>query len=69
MKIAAALILFLITCMCFMIYLVGMHGHLMFRPHMAEDRIIWGIAALSFVGGSVLFIKGMRKVSKPKRLS
>ena len=66
MKIAAALVLFFIAFMCFMIYLVGMHGHLMFRPHMTEDWIIWGIATVSFVSGLVLLIKGISSLKKPK---
>ena len=37
MKIAVAFVLLFITFMCFMIYLVGMHGHLMFRQHMTEE--------------------------------
>jgi len=66
MKIAVAFVLFFIAFMCFMIYLVGMHGHVMFRPHMTEDWIIWGIAAVSFVGGLVLLIKGVKNLTKPK---
>ena len=66
MKIAAAFVLFFITFMCFMIYLVGMHGHLMFRPHMTEDWVIWGIAAASFVGGLVLLINGVKSLTKSK---
>ena len=44
-----------------MFYLVGNHGHLMFRPHMTEDWIIWGIAILSFSTGLFLLIKQNRK--------
>jgi hypothetical protein len=66
MKIAAVFILFFIAFMCFMIYLVGMHGHLTFRPHMKEDWIIWGIASVSFIGGLVLLIKGVKDLTKPK---
>jgi len=69
MKIAAAFVLFFIAFMCFMIYLVGMHGHLMFRPHMTEDWIIWGIAAVSITGGLVLLIKGVRSLTKHKSAS
>lgn len=47
MKIAAAFVLFFIAFMCIMTYLAGMHGHLMFRPHMTEDWVIWGITDLN----------------------
>ena len=66
MKITAAFVLFFIAFMCFIIDLAGMHGHLMFRPHMTEDWIIWGIAAVSFVGGLVLLVKGVKSLTKPK---
>jgi hypothetical protein len=57
MKIAAAFLLFCITFMCFIFDFAGMHGHLMCRPYMTEDWIIWGIAVISFVGGLVLLTK------------
>ena len=66
MKIVAAFALFFIAFMCFMIYLVGMHGHLMFRPHLTEDWIIWGIATVSFLGGLVLLVKGIKSMRKTK---
>lgn len=64
MKIVAAFVLFFISFMCFVIYLVGMHGHIMFRPYMLEDWIIWGIALVSFVSGLVLLIKGLKRLIK-----
>ncbi|CAN5509415.1 hypothetical protein BH11BAC5_BH11BAC5_00170 [soil metagenome] len=39
----------------------GMHGHLMFRPHMIEDWIIWGIALISFLLGTILLIGAIKK--------
>jgi hypothetical protein len=66
MKIAVAFLLFFIAFMCFMTYLVGMHGHLMFRPHMTEDWIIWGTATVLLFGGLVLLIKGVRGLTKTK---
>lgn len=50
--------------MCFMIYLVGSHGHLMFRPYMTDDWIIWGIAFISFAAGLLLLISAVNKKSK-----
>jgi hypothetical protein len=58
MKIAAAFFLFFIAFMYLMIYLVGMHRHLKFRLHMTANQIISGIAAVSFLSGLVLLIKG-----------
>jgi len=69
MKIAAAFVLFFIAFMCFMIYLVGMHGHLIFRPHMTEDLVIWGIATVLFVGGLAQLIKGSKSLTKRKKVS
>jgi hypothetical protein len=37
-------------------YMAGNHGHLMFRPHMTEDWIIWGIAVLSAACGIYLLL-------------
>ncbi len=67
MKLTAAFVLFFITFMCFMTDLVGMHGHLMFRPHMTEDWIIWGTAVASFIGGLLLLISGIKNFAKAKR--
>jgi uncharacterized protein (DUF486 family) len=61
MKIFFALVLFFIAFMCFMTYLVGSHGHLMFRPYMTEDWVIWGIAFISFVAGLSLLNKAINK--------
>ena len=63
MKLILACLLFLVTIICVMIYLVGMHGHFMFRPNRLEDWIIWGIAAISFTGGLILCIQLLRGTS------
>ena len=69
MKVAIAIFCFFITFMCFMIYLVGMHGHLMFRTYMKEDWIIWGIAFASFVIGVIVIIYGAKKRTHNKSIA
>ncbi len=64
MKTAYAFLLFFVTFSCFMFYLAGMHGNLMFRIHKLEDWIIWSIAAASFVAGIVLLVQGLKKKIK-----
>ncbi len=44
LKIIFGLCSLLLSGLSAMFYLVGNHGHLMFRPHMTEDWIIWGVA-------------------------
>ena len=44
-----------------MIYMVGSHGRLMFRPHMTEDWVIWGIAVISTLTSIFLFAKRPKK--------
>ena len=44
-----------------MFYMVGNHGHLMFRPHMLEDWIIWGVAVISVLAGLYLMTSRKRK--------
>jgi hypothetical protein len=68
MKFVAATIFFFITFMCFMVYMVGMHGHLMFRRHMTEDWIIWGIAATSFLFGVMFLVQAVKKRTHNKQL-
>jgi uncharacterized integral membrane protein len=43
-----------------MVYMAGMHGHLMFRPHMAEDWIMWGIAASSLLLGIIFLVLAVK---------
>jgi len=42
-------------------YMTGNHGHLMFRPHMTEDWIIWGTAIISTTTEIFLLTKRPRK--------
>ncbi len=37
---------FTMSASCLIFYMVGNHGKLMFRPHMKEDWIIWGLALI-----------------------
>lgn len=48
-------------------YMVGSHGRIMFRPHMAEDWIIWGIAVISTATSIFLFIKRSGKNGLPAK--
>ena len=48
-RIIVSIILLIISALSVILYLVGNHGHLMFRPHMTEDWIIWGIALSTFL--------------------
>ena len=49
--------LLILAGLALMFYAVGSHGRLMFRPHMTEDWVIWGIAILSAAGGLYLLTK------------
>ena len=52
----------LILCgLSIMFYMVGNHGRLMFRPHMTEDWVIWGITILSATSGLYLLTKKVKK--------
>jgi hypothetical protein len=64
MRIALAFVLCLITIISLGFYMVGMHGRLMFRSHMREDWIIWGIAVSSFSIAIVLMIYELRGRNK-----
>jgi hypothetical protein len=59
--IAAAIFFLFIAFMGFMIDLSGMHSHLMFRPYMTSDWIIWGIVTVSFLIGILFIVLGVRK--------
>lgn len=61
MRLIVGAMFFFITFMCFMVYMAGMHGHLMFRFHMTEDWIIWGIAVSSFFFGVILLVQALKK--------
>ena len=46
-----AIVLLAISISAVIFYGVGNHGHIMFRPYMIEDWVIWGIAVIAgFVG-------------------
>lgn len=49
--------LFVLSGLSIFLYWFGNHGRLMFRPHMTEDWIIWGIALISFFCGIYLIRK------------
>jgi hypothetical protein len=56
-RVITAIGLFILSGFCIFIYWFGMHGRLMFRPHMTEDWIIWGTATVSFLTGIYFTIK------------
>jgi hypothetical protein len=53
--------LLILAGLALMFYMVGSHGRLMFRPHMKEEWIIWGIAIISTLTSIYLFLKRHRK--------
>ena len=57
LKVIGGILLLCISGLAVMFYAVGNHGHLMFRPHMTEDWIIWGIAFIAGVTGIFLIIR------------
>lgn len=61
MRYFAAFILFLVSIIALMFYMAGMHGHLMFRSHMKEDWVIWGISILSFIAGLMFLLRQRKK--------
>lgn len=54
MRVVVSLFLILLVIGILGILLVGMHGRLMFRPHMLEDWILWGAAVAASVGAYVM---------------
>ena len=61
-RIVLAIIQLLISVLCVVLYLIGSHGHLMFRPHMTEDWIIWGVALSTLLTGIYLLTRKTRGV-------
>jgi hypothetical protein len=61
MKLIIPVALFILCIIVLMFYMAGSHGKLMFRSHMTEDWIIWGIAAGSAITGIWLLVNGLRK--------
>jgi hypothetical protein len=61
MKIFGGIGLLMISALSLMYYMLGMHGRLMFRPHMAEDWVIWGVAVVSAILGLILIIRVVRR--------
>ncbi len=53
--------LLILAGLALIFYMVGSHGRLMFRPHMTEDWVIWGIAILSATSGLYLLNKKVNK--------
>ena len=60
MKVLGGIGFLINSALSLMFYMVGMHGHLMFRPHMTEDWVIWGIAVVSATLGLILIFKGFK---------
>ena len=60
-RIIIAIGLFILSGLCIFLYWFGMHGRLMFRPHMTEDWIIWGTATVSFSTGIYLTLRQLNK--------
>ena len=60
-RIIIAIGLLILAALSLMFYAVGSHGRLMFRPHMTEDWVIWGIAVVSTATSIFLFLKRPNK--------
>jgi len=60
-RIIIAIGLFSIAGLFLMLYMIGNHGRLMFRPHKTEDWVIWGIVVLSATSGLYLLTKKPNK--------
>jgi|GEM_PF-6842694 len=61
-----AILLFSISLLVFSAIIAGMHGHLLFRPHMTEDWIGWGIVIFTFILGFWFLILFIRKINLNK---
>ncbi len=60
MKIVGGIGLLLIGVLALSFYMAGNHGQLMFRPHMKEDWVIWGIVTISVILGLYLTYRGIK---------
>jgi len=54
LKITFGLAALLVGGLAAIFHIVGSHGRLMFRPHMKQDWVIWGIALTSTLLGIFL---------------
>jgi hypothetical protein len=54
-------ILLVLSVFPLLIYMAGSHGHLMFRPHMPEDWVIWGAAVILLTSGALVTAKGINR--------
>lgn len=53
--------LLILAGLALMLYMVGSHGRLVFRPHMTEDWAIWGTAVISVMTSIFLLAKRTKK--------
>jgi hypothetical protein len=64
LKVIGGILLLCLSALAVMFYAVGNHGHLMFRPHMTEDWIIWGIAFIAGASGVYLLTRSISKTTR-----
>ncbi len=62
-RIIVSIILLLISAFSVALYLVGNHGHLMFRAQMTEDWIIWGMALGTFLTAFYLLTRKIKQTA------
>jgi hypothetical protein len=55
MKIVFAIVFLMLAGALLLLMMIGGHGKLMFRPHMTEDWIVWGLASI-FTAISIFLI-------------
>jgi hypothetical protein len=60
-RIIIAIGLLILAALSLMFHAVGSHGRLMFRPHMTEDWVIWGVSVVSAATSIFLFLKRPNK--------
>jgi hypothetical protein len=67
LKVIGGILLLCVSGLAVMFYAVGNHGHLMFRLHMTEDWIIWGIALIAATTGIFLLIRSNPRKKTDKK--
>ena len=67
LKTVAGILFLCVFTLAIMFDGVGNHGHIMFRPNMKEDWVVWGIAIFSLALGLYLLKRGTSNSAKNKK--